>query len=214
MLSFYKDVSIWVALGHGILAFFSPCVLPLIPAFLGILFTAKNKFNKILGFFIGFSFLFSVIGVFSGQVGSFFAKYGTIINYILGSLIILMAFFYISGKQIVKENKVNVWKFKGGGFLTGILLGGAVGLVWIPCSSPILGSILTIAASSNALKGGLLLFVYSLGISIPFLTIGAPVSKLISYSFGKPKWELFLRILGGIFLIILGFLIISGKMIT
>jgi cytochrome c-type biogenesis protein len=53
-----------------------------------------------------------------------------------------------------------------------------------------------------------------LGISIPFLTIGAPVSKLISYSFGKPKWELFLRILGGIFLIILGLLIISGKMIT
>lgn len=214
MLSVYKDISIWVALGHGILAFFSPCVLPLIPAFLGILFTAKNKFNKILGFFIGFSFLFSIIGVFSGQVGSFFANYGTLINYILGTLIILMAIFYLSGKQIVKESKINVWKFKGGGFFTGILFGGAIGLVWIPCSSPILGSILTIAAGSSALKGGILLFVYSLGISIPFLTIGIPVSKLISYSFGKPKWEIFLRILGGTFLIILGVLIMTGKMIA
>ncbi|SHH44220.1 cytochrome c biogenesis CcdA family protein [Thermosipho atlanticus] len=214
MLSIYKDISIWVALGHGFLAFFSPCVLPLIPAFLGILFTAKNKITKTIGFFVGFSFLFSAIGVFSGQVGSFFVKYGVVINYVLGIIIIAMGIFYIIGKQIVKESKINIWKFKGGGFLTGVLFGGAIGLVWIPCSSPILGSILTIAASSNALKGGILLFVYSLGISIPFLTIGIPVSKLISYSFGKPKWELILRIFGGIFLIILGILIIKGEMLV
>ncbi|MBO8160714.1 MAG: cytochrome c biogenesis protein CcdA [Thermosipho sp. (in: Bacteria)] len=214
MLTIYKDVSVWIAFGHGILAFFSPCVLPLIPAFLGILFTAKNKILKILGFFIGFSFLFSLIGVFSGKVGTFFVKYGNIINYVLGSIIIIMAIFYILGKQIVKENKINVWKFKGGGFFTGILLGGAVGLVWIPCSSPVLGSILSIAAKSNALKGGILLFVYSLGIFIPFLTIGASVSKILSVSFKKPKWEKFLRILGGIFLALLGILIISGKMVV
>ncbi|ACJ75827.1 cytochrome c-type biogenesis protein CcdA [Thermosipho africanus TCF52B] len=211
---FYKDVSIWIAFLHGILSFFSPCVLPLIPAFLGVLFTAKNKFLKLFGFFIGFSVFFSIIGIFSSVFGIFFSKYGTVINYILGTIIIVMGILYMSNKEIVKPKKINVWNFKGGSLLTGILMGAAVGLIWIPCSSPILGSILTIATTVNPYKGGLLLFIYSLGISLPFLTIGAPISKLLTGGFGTPKWEKILKIFGGVFLIILGILIISGKMVV
>ncbi|ANQ54010.1 cytochrome C biogenesis protein [Thermosipho affectus] len=211
---FYKDISVWVALGHGILSFFSPCILPLIPAFLGILFTAKNKLLKLLGFLSGFSIFFTVIGVFSSIFGFFFAKYGSIINYVFGSIIILMGTLYIFQKELLKPRKVNVWKFKGGSFITGFLLGGVIGIIWIPCSSPILGSILAIAASANSLKGAVLLFVYSLGISIPFLTIGSSISKLMTASFKAPRWELTLRIIGGTFLILLGVLIMFGKMVV
>ncbi|ABR30417.1 cytochrome C biogenesis protein [Thermosipho melanesiensis] len=211
---FYKDVGIWVALGHGILSFFSPCVLPLIPAFLGILFTAKNKFFKLFGFFLGFSIFFTIIGIFSSLFGLFFAKYGSIINYVLGFIIIVMGILYILQKEFFKPRRVNVWKFKGGGFLTGFLLGGGIGIIWIPCSSPILASILSIAASVSSTKGAILLFVYSLGISIPFLTIGASVSKILTMEFKSTKWEIFLRVVGGVFLILLGILIIMGKMVV
>ncbi|QTA38728.1 cytochrome c biogenesis protein CcdA [Thermosipho ferrireducens] len=211
MIQLYKDVSFWTALVHGFIAFFSPCIIPLIPAFLGILFTAERKILKIFGFFIGFSLLFAIIGIFSGQLGFILGSYSNIINYVLGGLIILMGILYLLKLQLIRQVQIDIWKFKGGGFITGIIFGGSIAIIWIPCSSPVLGSILSIAASGNAIKGGFLLFVYSIGISIPFLTIGTSISKILTYKFGKPIWENLLRILGAFFIIFSGILIFFGK---
>ena len=94
----------------------------------------------------------------------------------------------------------------------GLLLGMAIGFVWIPCSSPVLASIFMIASQTNPIKGTLLLFVFSLGISIPFLTFGGLIARISSRNFGKPKWEKILRIVGSAFIITLGFLILLGKL--
>ena len=211
-ITLVKDVSVWIAFGHGILAFFSPCVVPLIPGFLGVLMTAGKRFLKVLGFFLGLSFLFSIMGAFSGNIGPFLERYGQIVNVVVGLGIILMGGLYLFETQIFKVRQVNIWKYKGGGFWKGLLLGMAIGFVWIPCSSPILASILMIASQTNPVKGVFLLFIFSLGISIPFLTIGGLIAKLTSKSFGKPKWEKILRITGSIFIITLGILVILGKM--
>ncbi|WP_448379128.1 cytochrome c biogenesis CcdA family protein [Fervidobacterium sp.] len=206
------DVSIWVALVHGLLSFFSPCVLPLIPGFIGIVLGGQKRFQRLAGFFIGFSVIFSLLGGFSSLLGTFLAKYGDILEKVIGIGIITLGILYMLEIQIFKGKNANVWKFKNAGFVGGLILGGAIGFVWIPCSSPVLASILLIAAQKSVLKGILLLFVYSLGISIPFLTIGAALSKALTFGFGKPKWEMWVKYIGGAFMIILGVLILLGKM--
>ncbi|MDK2898550.1 MAG: cytochrome c-type biosis protein, partial [Thermotoga sp.] len=110
----------------------------------------------------------------------------------------------------------NVWRYKGEGFLNGFLLGGSVGLVWIPCSSPILGSILAIVASGREpVKGGVLLFLYSLGISIPFILMGGFVNRLLNrVSFKKPVWMNVLKVVGSLSLVLVGVLILTGRFIT
>jgi len=209
------EVSYWMALGYGFLAFFSPCVLPLIPAFLGVLFASKGDFLKIIGFFVGISSLFSVIGVLFGLFGNFIPTY--ILTWISGLALVVFGLFYLFDVELVKMKKnPNVWRYKGEGFLNGFLLGGSVGLVWIPCSSPILGSILAIVASGREpVKGGILLFLYSLGISIPFILMGGFVNRLLNrVSFKKPVWMNVLKVVGSLSLVLVGVLILTGRFIT
>ncbi|PLV56174.1 cytochrome c biogenesis CcdA family protein [Thermotoga sp. SG1] len=209
------EVSYWMALGYGILAFFSPCAFPLIPAFFGVLFSSRGDFFKLLGFFFGISSFFSLMGVLFGLFGNFVPSY--VLTWVSGLALVAFGLIYLFDVEIVKMKKnPNVWKFKGGGFLNGFLLGGSVGLVWIPCSSPILGSILAIVASGREpVKGGMLLFLYSLGISIPFILAGGFVNRLLSrISFKKPVWMKILKIVGSVSLISIGVLILTGKFIT
>lgn len=209
------EVSYWMALGYGFLAFFSPCVLPLIPAFLGVLFASKGDFLKIIGFFVGISSLFSVIGVLFGLFGNFIPTY--ILTWISGLALVVFGLFYLFDVELVKMKKnPNVWRYKGEGFLNGFLLGGSVGLVWIPCSSPILGSILAIVTSGREpVKGGVLLFLYSLGISIPFILMGGFVNRLLNrVSFKKPVWMNVLKVVGSLSLVLVGVLILTGRFIT
>lgn len=210
------EVSLWIAFASGILSFFSPCVLPLIPGFVGIVIggnkDSKNKIQRLLGFFVGFSAMFTILGAFSGLLGSILSEFGGLIEKIIGIAIIIFAVLFAMEIQIFKGKNVNIWKFKGTGLFGGVLLGLGVGFVWIPCSSPILASILLIATQKSIIKGMTLLFFYSLGISIPFLTIGTVISKVLTKGFGEPKWEKWTKIIGGIFIGILGLLILLGKM--
>lgn len=207
-----EDVSIWIALASGILSFFSPCVLPLIPGFVGIVLSGNKKIQRLVGFFIGFTTMFTSLGALSGFLGGFLTRFGSIIEKIIGIAIIAFGILYIMEIQLFKGKSVNIWKFKGSGFLGGFLLGLAIGFVWIPCSSPVLASVLLIAAQKSIFKGMGLLFVYSLGISLPFLTIGAIVSKTLTKGFGKPSWEKWTKIAGGGFIILMGILVLLGKM--
>jgi len=206
------DISVWLAIFHGLLAFFSPCVLPLIPGFIGIILFKEKRIQRLFGFFIGFSFMFALLGAVSSTIGGFLLSFGSIIEKIIGIGILLFGFAYIFEVQIFKGKSINVWRFKGSGFAGGLMLGAAIGFIWIPCSSPVLGSMLLIAAQKSILKGMWLLFVYSLGISIPFLTLGTLISKVLSKSFGKPTWEKWTKIIGGSFIMLLGILILFGKM--
>lgn len=207
------QVDLWTALVHGLISFLSPCVLPLLPTFAALLLydKAKNAFSRIVGFFLGLSLTFASLGALSGLIGGFVSK--SLLRYISGTLIILMALLFLFQVQLFRPKPVKLGKFRAGGLLSGLGLGFGVGLVWIPCASPILASILAIAATKGtALKGAVLLFVYSLGISIPFLTIGGVVSKLFTkVSFGTPLWEKVLKYGTSALLFLVGLLIMTGK---
>lgn len=207
------DVDLFTALLHGLVSFLSPCALPLLPSFIALLLYEKGvrAFLRIVGFFIGFSITFSALGAISGTFGSFLDK--NLLRYISGSIIIAMAILFLFQIQLFKPKSVKLTKFKLGGILSGIGIGFGVGLVWIPCASPVLASILAIAATKGStLKGATLLFVYSLGISVPFLTMGGVVSKLFTkVSFKTPTWEKVLKYGTSVLLFIVGLLIIVGK---
>lgn len=211
-----RDVSVFVALGHGLLAFFSPCVLPLIPVFLGIVLSTKGGFLKILGFFLGLTVFFSLLGAVFGGIGAVIPKF--VLNVAAGLLVLLFGFFFAFDVTLFKVKRgVNLWKFKGSqGFLSGFLLGASVGLVWTPCSSPVLASILAIATTTGSvLKGAVLLFFYSLGIAIPLLALGGVLGKFLERRvLGSPTWYKLLKVVGSSLLILVGILILSGRFIT
>ena len=208
------QVDILTALVHGIISFFSPCAIPLIPSFIALLVSEKGmrSIYRILGFFVGLSATFSVLGAMSGSIGILMDR--LIMRYVAGSLILLMAVLFLFQVQIFKIRSFNLYRFKSGGFVSGLVIGVGIGLVWIPCASPVLASILVLASTKgSALKGGLMLFVYSLGISIPFLSIGGIVAKVFTkVSFKKPLFEQILKYLSAVLLFAIGFLVLAGKL--
>lgn len=210
-------VSYGTALGGGVLSFFSPCVLPLIPVFFGVLMggadTGKVRFIRGLSFTLGMSLFFFLIGVGAGSLGSFVRENSALMNIISGSLFVLFGFLYFFEIGF-KGVKVNIWKFGGSAF-SSFAMGAVLGLIWVPCAGPILGSILVLAANQGtASNGGLLLLTYSLGLSIPFLTLSGLVAKLTSkISFGgESKWRKVIRYSVFSLLILAGFLTMFGKL--
>ena len=213
---FGTSVSFLSAFSGGILSFFSPCVMPLIPVFLSVLVVdysnIKHVIKRTVGFFSGLSVFFALIGLMSGFFGSLLIEYQKITNILMGLIVIILGFFYILKINFIKAKKFNLMKWRNDSFFSSFILGIIISVVWIPCSGPVLGSILAMAANTGtAVRGSLLLFVYSLGISFPFIFLSGFVSKIISkITFGEPKWQKFLRYTGGILLIITGILISTG----
>lgn len=211
------SVSYGSAILGGLLSFFSPCVLPLIPIFFGVLMagaeSAKVRFFRGLSFTIGMSLFFFLLGTGAGGLGQFIRRNETLMNILSGSLFIAFAFMYLFEVGF-KGVRVNAWKFSGSVF-SGFLLGSVLGLIWVPCAGPILGSILVLAANQGtAAKGGMLLLTYSLGLSIPFLTLSGVVAKITSrLSFGgESKARRIVRIIVFILLFGAGILTLFGKL--
>lgn len=212
------SISILTALSGGILSFFSPCVFPLIPIYFAILFKDITKpiivIFRMLGFFIGFSIFFTFLGVLSGSIGVIISKYFDLINIFGGIIIIVLGILYIFEISIIKSPKIKIDKFNNKSLFSSIILGIIIGIVWVPCAGPVLGSIMTLAATTeNIFKSSVLLFVYSLGISFPFLLFGSVISKAnkkISFS-KKTDWSKIMRVISGILLIIIGILMLTGN---
>ncbi|WP_367361949.1 cytochrome c biogenesis CcdA family protein [Mesotoga sp.] len=201
----------------GLLSFFSPCILPLIPVFFGVLMgganDAKARFIRGAFFTLGMSIFFFILGIGATGLGTFIRQNEVLMNVISGSLFILFGFLYLFEIGIRGVN-LNVWKF-GGSAVSGFVLGAVLGLVWVPCAGPILGSILVLAANQSAIaEGGMMLLVYSLGLSIPFLTLSGVVAKLTSkLSFGgESKWRMVIRISVFVVLLAAGLITMTGNL--
>ncbi len=206
------NVDFFTALAHGFLAFLSPCVIPLVPTFIALILSEKGLKSvlRMLGFFLGLAGTFSALGAISGTVGALLDR--NVMRYVAGTLILAMGVVFLFQVQLFKLKAFNLYRFRSGGFVAGLIIGVGVGLVWIPCTSPILASILVLAsAKGTALKGAWLLFVYSIGISIPFLALGGVISKWLSkITFGKPVWETVVKIAAFVLLSTVGILILFG----
>lgn len=210
------------ALAAGAIAFFSPCVLPIIPGFLGFIAggaenSRRRQFFLTLAFVLGFTMAFTVIGFLIGAVGAsdLFQATEQWLRRIGGTIIIAFG-LYMTGLLRVPllegdyrfHGKAPEWLGPVGG---AAFLGMSFAVGWTPCVGPVLGSIILLAGiEGGALTGALLLFLFSVGLGVPFLLFGIlsdhGAAFLARYG-GVTKG---IEIGGGVFLILLGIMVFTG----
>jgi cytochrome c-type biogenesis protein len=208
-------VALIVAVIAGLISFFSPCVLPLIPGYLAYsagMTDVKNKARTALGatlFVLGFSVLFISYGALFGSLGSKISTGSRWISIVLGLLTICMGVIFMSNQKFYRTFKPQ-WKSTAG-LLGAPLLGFLFGLGWTPCIGPTLGAVQTLSfQSSSALRGAILSVGYCFGLGVPFILVGLFFDQSAKLRSLIVRNGNILTIFGGVFLIIIGFLQVSG----
>ena len=180
------DFTGMIAFLSGLLSFFSPCILPLVPSYLifisGITFDdytglQPGKYRKIvlihsLAFIVGFSFVFVALGISSSALGRLLSSYQVYVMRIGGFILIILGLYYLDVIKMPFLNREKVFhlKEKPVGLFGSFIIGVTFSLGWTPCVGPALSSILIIASTTeNIWEGIYLLGLYSLGLAIPFL---------------------------------------------
>jgi len=180
------DFTSMVAFISGLLSFFSPCILPLVPSYLifisGITFDdytelQSKKYRKIvlihsLAFILGFSFVFVALGVSSSALGRLLSNYQVYVMRIGGFILIILGLYYLDVIKIPFLNREKVFHLreKPFGLFGSFIIGITFSLGWTPCVGPALSSILIIASTTESIWEGIhLLGLYSLGLAIPFV---------------------------------------------
>jgi len=223
----FMDLSGLIAFGSGILSFFSPCVLPLIPSYLifisGI---SVDNYNEVLSskyrknvlihsiaFVLGFSFVFMTLGFSSSFIGNILSSYQTYIVKAGGLILIVMGLFYLNIIKIpiLNQEKIIQLKEKPVGIFGSFIVGITFSLGWTPCIGPALSSILVIASTTeNVFQGVYLLGLYSLGMAIPFLISSLLCNKLLGFLKRYGHLVRYSMKILGILLIIIGLLLITS----
>ena len=226
-----EDPTILIAFSAGLASFIAPCILPMIPAFLayisGTTLTEINndqktnfKINKIniiantIFFVLGFSVIFSTLGVLINSILSENINQITnSLNWIAGIIIVIFGIFLIASTKINslnKEKKFQIKNFKSS-YPMSFVFGLAFAIAWTPCVGPILGTILTLAATTPSISFTLLL-AYSIGLGIPFILIGIFFSKSTKIISSMTKHLKYYNIVLGGFIILLGILIFTNQL--
>lgn len=214
----------------GIITFIAPCTLPLVPAFLGFisgisLKDLKNKdkikkykskvFLNSIMFVFGFTIIFVIFGSLVGFLGKSLINYKIWLSRIGGFVILIFGLYMLNiiNLPIFKGRGFRVIKiFKNHNLINSLFLGSAFGFGWSPCVGPILGSVLTLASSSETvLQGAFLLLVFSAGLALPFLITALFWEKSSYYIKKNQKVFNVISFIGGIFFIFLGVLLITGN---
>ena len=228
------DINLWIAFTAGILSFFSPCVLPLIPSYLtyitGLSFGqlqeahpgARIRLTVIahsLTFILGFSTVFIILGGIVGLASAGFQEHlraGLVWVERLGGLLILLFGVHLSGLFhfgiLLGEKRIHLHS-KPSGYFGTFLVGLAFAAGWTPCIGPILASILMMAATSGQAGRGLwLLTIYSAGLGLPFLISGVLFHQFLTFFKHFRKHIRLTEIITGVLLMAVGILLISGKL--
>ncbi len=212
----------------GLLSFLSPCVLPLVPVYLASLagpeiFEAKASKRQItiflhsLSFVIGFTTVFTIMGAGAGLAGLAIDTHLILIRNISGILLIAFGIFMLVALKIPRlnfEKRLTPTQSRTTSYLRSFLTGGIFCLAWTPCVGPILGGILTLAGSSaTAWRGASLLAIYSLGLGIPFLIIGAAFDTITPLIKRIRRYSTTIYIISSAALITVGILILTNRLV-
>ena len=202
-----------VAIFAGLISFASPCVLPLLPGYLGYVSGAfATKRRMILGSFLfvsGFAFLFVSYGVIFGALGDAILRNSTLLTRLLGLLTIGFGFIFIFSEKFYRSFKFPF--VASTGLISAPILGFMFGLGWTPCIGPTLGAVQTLALiEASATRGAILSFAYCVGLGLPFILFAFALERSKKLRSALLKRNKAISIIGGIFLIVIGLLQISG----
>lgn len=200
---------------EGIASFLSPCVLPMLPMYVSYFAGQDKNLKKTiinsLGFVLGFTIIFVLLGIFASTLGKLITANSKYINILFGSIIILFGMHYMGILNIkilnkskgIKKNKENL------SFFSSIIFGMIFSVCWTPCVGIFLSSALMMSATSeNILKGGTMLLIYSIGLGIPFIITSIFLERLKDTFNSIKKHYNIINKIAGIILIFSGILII------
>ncbi|URN84090.1 cytochrome c biogenesis CcdA family protein [Acetobacterium wieringae] len=213
----------FIAFLEGIITFISPCLLPMLPIYISYFAgqtpgdTKRAVIINALGFVLGFTVIFVLLGAFAGKLGSILIEYSTVINVAGGIIIILFGLNFMDLLNIpfLNTNRQMNLNHSHPGFFSALLFGIVFSIGWTPCVGAFLGSALMMAASSgDTLHGILMLFSFSLGLGIPFMVSAILIDRMKStFDFIKRHYEVIYRISGGL-LVVIGLLMATGLLGT
>ena len=217
------SLSFAVAFLAGVLSFLSPCVLPLVPSYLGFVtgltvdeMTGRRRLAMVHAalFVAGFSLVFIALGASATALGRVLNYYQEWVARIGGVLIILFGLYLLGVLRpgvLQRERRVHLER-KPLGYLGTVLVGIAFGAGWTPCIGPILGGILTLAATEADMQRGMLLLgVYSAGLAVPFLATAYAVESFFDWFARFRKYMVWVERASGVLLLVVGVLMITGQ---
>jgi cytochrome c-type biogenesis protein len=212
-----------VAFAAGLLSFLSPCVLPLVPSYIGFLtgMTAPEMSERRrtallhgLCFVAGFSLVFILLGASATALGRALNYYQLWLQRLGGLLIIafgLVCLGVIKVDVLTQERRVHL-EHKPVGYLGSVLVGMAFGAGWTPCIGPVLGGILGLAATSGEVSRGMLLLAfYSAGLAVPFLIAAVALESFLGWFQSFRRYLPWVMRVSGALLVFVGLLLVSGE---
>lgn len=228
MLETGEALTIWMALGAGILSFLSPCVLPIFPSYLS--FVTGLSFGELSGpvdnvktrraiivnalcFIFGFSVVFMSLGASFSLLGRLLFDYQQILKKVGGVLVILFG-LYIAGflklPFLARTFRLEL-QDRPAGYLGAFIVGVTFAAGWTPCVGPILGSILLYASTAKTANTGILMLgAYSLGLAIPFFLSALALNRFLDYFDRFKRLLPVVSAIGGIFLVVVGSLLLTN----
>ncbi len=225
-----QSVGLLVAFAAGLLSFLSPCVLPLIPSY--VTFITGMSLDELTGedverarvrravlvhgalFVLGFTIVFVILGASATFLGSLFSYASRWVERVGGVLLIAFGLYLIGVLRLPGASRE--WRVHLGdkplGYLGTVLVGVTFGAGWTPCIGPVLGGILTIAATRGSVADGVgLLFVYSLGLAVPFLLAALLLQRFLGGMGRMGRWLPWINRVSGGLLILVGVLMLTGS---
>jgi cytochrome c-type biogenesis protein len=216
-------LGIVVAFVAGVLSFLSPCVLPLVPSYIGFLTgmtlpeigsRRRAALLHALLFVLGFSLVFILLGATATALGRALSYYQVWLQRAGGVLIILFGLLclgVLSARPLLSEHRMQLEQ-KPLGYLGSAVVGMAFAAGWTPCIGPVLGGILGLAATSaDVTRGMLLLAVYSAGLALPFLLAAIAVESFLGWFQRFRRFLPWVMRLSGLLLILVGGLLVTGQ---
>ncbi|MER7750608.1 cytochrome c biogenesis protein CcdA [Kitasatospora sp. NPDC097643] len=213
-----------IALLAGLVSFFSPCVLPLVPGYLSYVtgFSAADladargakRGRMLLGtvlFVLGFTAVFVSGGALFGQFGETLKEHQRVINIVLGGVTIVMGLAFMGLVPGLSMREVRTHRRPAVGLLGAPMLGVVFGVGWTPCMGPTLATVQNLALNqADAQRGALLTTFYCLGLGVPFIVAALAFRRALgAFGWVKRHYPLVMRIGGGM-LVVVGLLLVTG----
>lgn len=204
---------------EGVITFISPCLLPMLPIYLSFFAAGdtdrRRTLRNAIGFVLGFTIVFIIMGAFMGVMGKLVREYQTVLNIVTGAVVMLFGLNFMGVLKIGFLNRASQQdaNVKDLNFFSSMLFGIVFSIGWTPCVGAFLGSALLLASQGGSLLQGIvMLLAFSLGLGIPFVVSALLVDRLKgAFDFIKRHYRV-INLVSGLVLVIVGILMATGYM--